>query len=138
MNLRLLIVFPLLALSISYAIADTISNTSLSPTASSFSTTWSATPQTSSESTQSPEIAPELGTTSLPNSSQLQQNQTELSELVSTQQTQRPKLSQEKIDGASFKLPSIVNMGDSPGNRQWEAAAGGVAFVLIKPKGKNS
>ncbi|KAJ6654434.1 hypothetical protein lerEdw1_007027 [Lerista edwardsae] len=136
MNLRLLIVFPLLALSISYAIADTVSNTSLPSTfpPSSFSTTWSATPQTSSASTQAPEIAPEVDTTSLPNSSQPQQNQTEL--LVSTQQTQRPKLSQEKIDAASFKFPSIVDMGDSPGNQQWEAAAGGVAFVLMKPKGQ--
>ncbi|XP_053118506.1 Golgi-associated olfactory signaling regulator isoform X2 [Hemicordylus capensis] len=124
----------LLVLGTSYTAANAEFSPSLPSSPSPFPTDWSSTSQMSPESTQDPEspLTPGSNTTFPPNSSSPQQNQTQTS--VPTQQTKRPRLFQEKAEGASFKLPS-VDTDYSPGAEPWEAAAGGVAIVLMKPKG---
>ncbi|XP_061446572.1 Golgi-associated olfactory signaling regulator isoform X2 [Rhineura floridana] len=124
----------LLFLGTSCAVANNASNTTLFSSPSPLPTTWSSTPQISTESTQDP-TSDTTDPVSSPTPSLTQQNQNQPS--VSSPQTQKPWLPQEKVKPAPFKFPDI-DREDSGGRQQWEAAAEGVAIVLMKPKGQLS
>ncbi|KAF7238823.1 Golgi-associated olfactory signaling regulator [Varanus komodoensis] len=130
MNPGHLLVWPLLLLHTSYAIANPAHiSTPVPSSAPPSPTSWSSTPPASSESTHDPELLldPASNTTAPPEPSLPQENQTQSS--ASTAQTQKPP----PQEAVPFKRPGAE--AEELGRRQqWEPAAGGVAILVIKPK----
>ncbi|XP_053217413.1 Golgi-associated olfactory signaling regulator [Podarcis raffonei] len=126
----------LLFLGASHATTDEAPSTPLFSSPSPLPTTWSSTPQTSPESTQGP-TSDATDVTSSPKPSLTQQDQDHKEPSVSSPQTEKPRLPQEKMEAAPFKFPE-VDIEESGGSQQWETAAQGVAIMLMKPKGQPS
>lgn len=126
----------LLFLGASHATTDEAPSTPLFSSPSPLPTTWSSTPQTSPESTQGP-TSDAIDVTSSPKPSLMQQDEDHKEPSVSSPQTEKPRLPQEKMEAAPFKFPE-VDIEESGGSQQWETAAQGVAIMLMKPKGEGA